>query len=105
MLVFFGWTAAEAILLYVKLVVILGTQKIESKFVLKAALATWCKSVSILVTYNTFHHLGTQGFRAYFFYCGVSIVTILKCIIYAVVPLVIVAISAGAGHDYYINPF
>lgn len=41
MLVFFGWTTAEAILLYVKLVIIIGTHKIESRFILKAALATW----------------------------------------------------------------
>ena len=41
MLVFFGWTTAEAVLLYVKLVIIIGTQKIESRFILKAALGTW----------------------------------------------------------------
>ena len=41
MLVFFGWTTAETVLLYVKLVIIIGTQQIESRFILKAALGTW----------------------------------------------------------------
>ena len=43
MLVFFGWTTVEAILLYVKLVIIIGTHKIESRSILKAALGTWCR--------------------------------------------------------------
>ena len=47
MLVFFGWTAAEAIYLYIKLVMVFGTQTLESKFTLKAGLVTWCKFVLV----------------------------------------------------------
>ena len=48
MLVFFGWTAAEAVNLYIKLVIVLG-DTIEN-FVLKAALIVWCKfSLSIML--------------------------------------------------------
>ena len=42
MLVFFGWTAAEAIILYHKIVKVFG--KPIEHFVLKAALIIWCKS-------------------------------------------------------------
>ncbi len=40
-LVFFGWTAAEAVNLYMKLVVVLG--KGTKYYVFKAALIVWCK--------------------------------------------------------------
>ena len=77
MLVFFGWTVAEAILLYVKLVVIWGTQRIESKFVLKAALATWCKSVSWYIQHvSSFRHPAIYKVLGFISYCGVVIVTI-----------------------------
>ena len=41
MLVYFGWTAAEAVYLYRKLVKVLGAN--ISRYVLKAALIVWCK--------------------------------------------------------------
>ncbi len=41
MLVFFGWTAAEAVNLYMKLVVVLG--KGTKHYVFKAALIVWRK--------------------------------------------------------------
>ena len=41
MLVFFGWTAAEAVFLYYNLAIVLG--KPIEHFVLKAALVVWCK--------------------------------------------------------------
>jgi len=48
MLVFFGWTAAEAVNLYYKLVRVLG--KPIEHYVLKAALIVWCKlSMNILL--------------------------------------------------------
>ncbi len=42
-LVFFSWTAVEAVWLYLKLVVVMGSQSLTSKFVLKAGLSAWCK--------------------------------------------------------------
>jgi len=41
MLVYFGWTAAEAVYLYIKLVKVLGPN--IARYVLKAALIVWCK--------------------------------------------------------------
>lgn len=41
MLVYFGWTAAEAVYLYRKLVKVLGAN--IARYVLKAALIVWCK--------------------------------------------------------------
>ena len=41
MLVYFGWTAAEAVYLYMKLVKVLGGN--IARYVLKAALIVWCK--------------------------------------------------------------
>ena len=42
MLVYFGWTAAEAINLYVKLVKVLGAVRfLSSHYVLKAGLIVW----------------------------------------------------------------
>ncbi|XP_064387646.1 adhesion G-protein coupled receptor G6-like isoform X2 [Halichondria panicea] len=62
-LVFFSWTAVEAVWLYLKLVVIMGSQSLTSKFMLKAGLSAW------------------------------------------LLPFIIVVISAGAGHQYYSNPY
>jgi len=45
MLVYFGWTAAEAINLYVKLVKVLGAIRfLSSHYVLKAGLIVWRES-------------------------------------------------------------
>ena len=41
MLVYFGWTAAEAVYLYRKLVKVFGAN--IARYVLKAALIVWCK--------------------------------------------------------------
>jgi hypothetical protein len=60
-LVFFSWTAAEAVFLYLKLVVVLGSQ--TKKYALKAALIAW------------------------------------------LLPLLVTVVSAGPGHEYYINPY
>lgn len=43
MLVFFTWTAVEAIWLYIKLVLIFGTQSHENKFIIKSGLPAWSK--------------------------------------------------------------
>ena len=51
-LVFFGWTAVEAVWLYLKIVKVLGIQKYEESYILKAALPTWCKFV-FNVAYNS----------------------------------------------------
>ena len=51
-LVFFGWTAVEAVWLYLKIVKVLGIQKYEESYILKAGLPTWCKFV-VNVTYNS----------------------------------------------------
>ena len=41
LLVFFGWTAVEAVWLYLKLVKVFGIQSVASKFTLKAGIPTW----------------------------------------------------------------
>ncbi len=43
LLVFFAWTAVEAVLLYIKLVKIIGTQSYENHFVLKSGFPAWGK--------------------------------------------------------------
>ena len=40
-LVFFGWTAVEAVWLYLNLVKVFGIQSLASKFTLKAGIPTW----------------------------------------------------------------
>lgn len=42
-LVFFAWTAAEAIYLYIKLVKVMGVDKYETGFTWKAGLLAWSK--------------------------------------------------------------
>ena len=42
-LAFFGWTAVEAVWLYLKLVKVFGTSSFTSKFTLKSGLPTWSK--------------------------------------------------------------
>ncbi len=42
-LVFFAWTAAESILLYLKLVTVLGSAGLTSRYALKAAIPVWRK--------------------------------------------------------------
>ena len=50
MLVYFGWTAAEAINLYVKLVKVMETIRfVSSHYVLKAGLIVWCKMWHVYV--------------------------------------------------------
>ena len=57
LLVFFGWTAVEAVWLYLNLVKILGVQSVASKFTLKAGVPTWGERILLnsmdehLVTY------------------------------------------------------
>ncbi len=43
LLVFFSWTAVEAVLLYIKLVKIIETQSYENHFVLKSGFPAWGK--------------------------------------------------------------
>ena len=47
-LVFFGWTAAEAVHLYIKLVIVFG-KNIEH-YALKASLIVWCKYIMLNYT-------------------------------------------------------
>ncbi|XP_064387798.1 adhesion G-protein coupled receptor G6-like isoform X1 [Halichondria panicea] len=42
-LVFFSWMAVEAVWLYIKLVVVMGSDSLTSKFMLKAGLPAWYK--------------------------------------------------------------
>ena len=43
LLVFFGWTAVEAVWLYLKLVKVFGMQSATSNYSLKASIPTWGK--------------------------------------------------------------
>lgn len=42
-LVFFAWTAVEAVWLYLKLVKIFGLHSIEQRFITLTSLIAWCK--------------------------------------------------------------
>ena len=48
-LVFFSWSAVEAVWLYLKLVVVMGSQSLTSKFMLKAGIPAWCKLSLIII--------------------------------------------------------
>ncbi len=50
-LVFFSWTAVEAVWLYLKLAVVMGSQSLTSKFLLKAGLPAWCKLSLIIIMF------------------------------------------------------
>ena len=51
MLVFFTWTAVEAIFLYIKLVQVLGTQSYEEKFILKSGIPAWSRFIITIRNY------------------------------------------------------
>lgn len=84
LLVFFGWTAVEAVYLYRNLVQVLVSQ--ITQFVLKAGLIVWSKHEYY---YLSFSH---------YYYCN-------NCLLFfTVLPLLLVVLSAGPGYkDYYIN--
>ena len=79
LLVFFGWTAAEAVFLYHKLLVVLGTT--IDHYVLKAGAIIWRK---LKIDY---------------------LMLIIFLLYYTVAPLAITAISVGLSYQYYINPY
>ena len=90
MLVFFGWTAAEAVNLYYKLVRVLG--KPVEHYVLKAALIVWCEFkhnnniMVVIIFHRTIMYVNAP--------CPIS-----------VAPVLIVIISVGPGYSYYVNPY
>lgn len=58
LLAFFGWTAVEAVWLYLKLVKVFGIQSITSKFILKAGIPTWGElkvATAIAIVINNLH--------------------------------------------------
>ena len=77
MLAYFGWTAAEALNLYFSLVKVFEAKSI-SHYTVKAGLIIW----------------GMHNYAA---------IIIFLMLIITVIPLGIVAISAGAGHTFYVN--
>ena len=79
LLVFFGWTAAEAVFLYHKLVIVLGTT--IDHYVWKAGAIIWRK---LKIDY---------------------LMLIIFLLYYIVAPLAITAISVGLSYQYYINPY
>jgi hypothetical protein len=50
LLVFFGWTAVEAVWLYLKLVKVLGMQSVTSNYALKTSIPTWGKDQGTRLT-------------------------------------------------------
>ena len=44
LLVFFAWTAVEAVWLYLNLVKVFGIRSFTTKFTLKSGLPAWCKN-------------------------------------------------------------
>ena len=55
MLVFFTWTAVEAIWLYIKLVKVFGTQSLESHYIIKSGVPAWCK-LKVIIIISTSQH-------------------------------------------------
>lgn len=51
LLVFFGWTAVEAVWLYLKLVKVFSIQSYTAKFSLKAGIPTWGMYVMIMIDF------------------------------------------------------
>ncbi len=90
MLVFFAWTAVEAIWLYIKLVKVFGTHSVENLYIVKSGIPAWGEH------YN--FELAVVIFDAPENYFGIVIPSI-------VIPFLIVAFSAGLGHNYYISSF
>ena len=87
LLVFFGWTAVEAVWLYLYLVKILDIQSVASKFTLKAGIPTWGeRSLLNSMDEDLFTYYVNFNFNS-------------------VVPLVVVIVCAGATSKYYVNPF
>ena len=80
LLVFFGWTAVEAVYLYRNLVQVLVSQ--IARFVLKAGLIAWSKHAE---------------------FCD-KVINNHSIIAFVVLPMLIVVLSAGPGYrDYHIN--
>ena len=88
LLVFFGWTAAEASLLYLNLVKVFGVQSATSHFTLKAGIPTWgeVQYTCMCALYSSSNAMSFITFKS-------------------VIPLVMVAACAGPAYKYYINPF
>ena len=84
MLVFFTWTAVEAIWLYIKLVKVFGTQSLESHYIIKSGVPAWGELNSC--------------------YFDTAMVTIFN-LPFVVLPLLIVALSVGPGYNYYISQY
>ena len=82
-LVFFGWTSAESVYLFFTLVFVIMSSKITDHYILKASLIVWCKC-------DQFVRIMCE---------------LLHRTISTVTPTVIVAISGGAGYEYYTSPF
>ena len=58
LLAFFGWTAVEAVWLYLKLVKVFGIQSVTSKFILKTGIPTWGElkvATAIAIVINNLH--------------------------------------------------
>ena len=51
LLVFFGWTAVEAVWLYLKLVKVFSIQSYTAKFSLKAGIPAWGMYVMIMIDF------------------------------------------------------
>jgi hypothetical protein len=89
MLVFFAWTAVEALWLYVKLVKVFGMWSFENMYILKAGIPAWGEC------YNYVHAHPPIMLKK--MQCSFSL--------YKGIPLLIVAISVGLGYRYYINDY
>ena len=61
MLVYFGWTTAEAVYLYINLVEVLGAN--IARYVLKAALIVWCKSLKKYLLKITYREVSSDSVR------------------------------------------
>ena len=57
LLVFFAWTAVEAVWLYLKLVKIFGLHTIEQRFFTVSSLLAWCKQAIIIIQLSPLLHV------------------------------------------------
>ena len=96
MLVYFGWTAAEALNLYFSLVKVFEAKTIGS-YALKAGLIVWREYI-----YRDLiqcHDVMPSKRELDIDIAGIN----FRIVYLTVVPLGVVIISAGAGYKYYIS--
>ncbi len=126
-LVFFAWTTAESIWLYLKLVTVFGSESFTFRYTLKSAVPAWRKSnIHVLRSIHFgckcrpwLHWHCVMHSHTYILYSCCEAMIYIHCLIHVhgaipynehtlactVIPVLIVAVSGGAGHQFYSNRY